>query len=406
MAILISTPQELNNIRNNLTVDYELANDIDMSTFGNFTPIGDTKSQFTGSLDGKGYKIKNLTINTSTGYFGLFALIINASTKIKNVGIENCKIHGSNINWGGSIVGQLNGGTIENCYATGEITGQYMIGGIVGQFINGIVKNCYSNVKVSGVSRIGGLVGYTSSANCKIENSYSTGQVTSTGVLGGLIGEGASTVTNSFWDTETSGITVSAGGIRKSTSEMKIQSTYTNWDFINIWGIDGDYPYLQVFGVPIPPAKIGNVEVNSYANNFFSNLRKSIKLTKQLNTSISPIVSNSKRHIATLRNVATYLSQINTNATQSHRTVRSSTQNVTSFINPISTMIERRTNTIHNLLTYVSPIQAHIDVSIPLNNNVVNAYTSVIYNPSMATSIDNMSELNVITNPSFMEVIT
>lgn len=406
MAIQISTPQELNNIRNNLTVDYELANDIDMSSIPNFTPIGNTKSQFTGSLDGKGYKIKNLTINTSTGYFGLFALIINASTTIKNVGIENCKIHGSNINWGGSIVGQLNGGTIENCYATGEISGQYMIGGIVGQFINGIVKNCYSNVKVSGVTRIGGLVGYSSSTNCKIENSYSTGHVTSTGVLGGLIGEGASTVTNSFWDIKTSGVSISAGGIGKTTEEMKIQSTYTNWDFISTWGINGDYPYLQVFGVPIPPAKIGNVDVKSYVNNFFSNLEKSIKLTKQVNVSIPPIVSDSKRYTATSRIVPTYLSQLETNAIQSHRTVRSSTNFVTTFINPISAIVERKAKTYHNLLAYVSPVQANIDVLIPLSNNVVvNAFTSVLVNPSMATNSENISHLNVMTNPSFVEVM-
>ncbi|MBL5769285.1 hypothetical protein [Heyndrickxia sporothermodurans] len=57
------------------------------------------------------------------------------------------------------------------------------------------------------------------------------------------------------------------------------------------------------------------------------------------------------------------------------------------------------------VMSYVSPIQAHTDVLIPLNNNVVNAYTSVIYNPSMATYSENISQLDVINNPSFVEVM-
>jgi len=51
MATLISTPQQLDDIRNNLSGIYELSNDIDMSSWGNWTPIDD----FSGSLDGKGY---------------------------------------------------------------------------------------------------------------------------------------------------------------------------------------------------------------------------------------------------------------------------------------------------------------------------------------------------------------
>lgn len=411
MAVLISTPQDLYNVRNNLTGAYELANNIDMSNFGNFTPIGTTSSPFKGTFDGKGYKIKNLSINVTTGYIGLFSYINTSTVTIKNVALENCIINGGNSNWVGGIVGSLANGTITNCYSTGQISGQYMVGGIVGQFSNGTVSNCYSTANITAYGRVGGLIGYVGSTSCKIINSYSTGKAIATEVgtsfpAGGLIGDNVSTtnVTNSFWDIESSELTSSKGGTGKTTSEMKTQSTYTNWDFNNTWGMS-DYPYLQVFGVPLPPANIGNVEVDSYVNNFFSNSGKSIKATKQTESFLSPISTNTIRKSRTQKNILTYMLPIDSNVQKSNRTVRSSTENVTSFINPISALVERRTKKFQKLLSYISPLQAHTDVLIPLNTNVVNAFTSVIYNLSMATYSENISQLNVIENPSYCEVM-
>jgi hypothetical protein len=85
-----------------------------------------------------------------------------------------------------------------------------------------------------------------------IENSYAMGNVNDgSGALtvGGLIAyndETLTTITNSYWDTETSGQLTSDGGTGKTTAEMKTQSTYTNWDFVNIWAIkEGiSYPYF------------------------------------------------------------------------------------------------------------------------------------------------------------------
>jgi len=63
-------------------------------------------------------------------------------------------------------------------------------------------------------------------------------------------------VTSSFWDIQTSGQTISAGGTGKTTAEMKTRSTFTDagWDFVgetengteDIWWIlEGkDYPHL------------------------------------------------------------------------------------------------------------------------------------------------------------------
>ncbi len=68
--------------------------------------------------------------------------------------------------------------------------------------------------------------------------------------LVGLVGEienSGRDVINSYWDIETSGQTASAGGIGKMTAEMKRRSTFTDWDFVEIWDIaeNQTYPFLR-----------------------------------------------------------------------------------------------------------------------------------------------------------------
>ncbi|MEC1715921.1 GLUG motif-containing protein [Schinkia azotoformans] len=411
MPILISTPQELDNIRNNLSGDYELVNDIDMSGFGNFTPIGNSTTKFKGVFNGKGFKIKNITINISSQNVGLFGFAENAT--IQNVAIENANVTSNMQNYVGILAGYTFTTTITNCYTSGQLkNGQYGVGGLVGYF-GGTIENCFSHATVIGKGRVGGLVGNIIDPTSYIKKSYSTGLVTVTPdpnlFNGGLVGSGydSSNVTDSFWDINTSGQTISAGGTGLTTSEMKTQSSYVNWDFTTVWGINSDYPYLQVFGVPVVeiPPKIETVTVNSYSNNFFGNLGKSIKSTKQTDSYIHAIQTYTDRHIATIRNIDTYILPINSYAIQSHRSVRSSTQTVISFLNPISASVERQTKTFKNLLSFVEPLQANLNVLYPLDNRMYQAVVNVIENPSSASHSENISHSYYVNNPSFSEVI-
>ncbi|MFT8321683.1 MAG: GLUG motif-containing protein [Bacillus sp. (in: firmicutes)] len=409
---IISTPQDLNDIRNNLTAYYELANDIDMSSFGNFVPVGKVSPFFKGFFDGKGYKIKNLTINETTGYIGLFGSIANDSSYIKNLGLEDCNISGGTVsNWCGSISGVLNHGTIENCYVTGAVTGKYMVGGLVGQFPYGKIKNSYANVNVTGFARVGGLVGYSTSVNCIVENCYANGITVHTEVgtpypAGGLIGDAvAITVTNSYWDIQSSGLTYSEGGIGKTTAEMKTQSTYSGWDFTSTWGFNNDYPYLQVFGLPVAPPNVVSISLTSHILPIISTVntnKKVYKVTESILSRVNAYLSKEKR---TERNVSTYSLSLHTSVLKSNRTVRNSTQNVNTYILPIHSNVYRHSKKIEELLSYIKPIQARIDVLYPLNTNVYNAYLNVIENRSMASYTVDMTSVNTIENPFISEVI-
>jgi hypothetical protein len=70
-----------------------------------------------------------------------------------------------------------------------------------------------------------------------VSKSYSTGSVTGYSSVGGLVGtnEGG-TVSNSFWDTETSGQATSDGGTGKTTMEMKSIATFSDagWNIIAV----------------------------------------------------------------------------------------------------------------------------------------------------------------------------
>jgi hypothetical protein len=141
----------------------------------------------------------------------------------------------------GGLVGNNYKGTISECYSLGDVTGSYPLGGLVAKNNSGSITNCYATGNVSGSNwnGVAGLVGRNKD-NGSISKCYSTGHV-SEGLIannvGGLVGENetGSTVSNSFWDKQTSGHTDSAGGTGKTTAEMQTMSTFTDagWDFID-----------------------------------------------------------------------------------------------------------------------------------------------------------------------------
>ncbi|WP_054751321.1 hypothetical protein [Piscibacillus salipiscarius] len=375
MATLISTPQDLDNIRNDLTGTFELTNDIDMSGWGNWTPIDD----FGGSLDGKGYKILNLSINHNahTGLFG----ITSSTFTILYLGFENIDIVNSNSN-AGALIGYTSGSNtiIDNCFVEGGTIQAYgYAGGLIGNLRGtATVTNSYTNLDSIHTTnyRSSGFIGAFVGDNHLVENCYSvTNSLTSADpneVFGFAWYENNSTVNNCFWDTEVSGVTQTHHGTGKTTAEMQTQSTYTNWDFTSIWGINGSYPYLQVFGTPEQPAKQESREVTSYLNIITSQLDVAIddyvppKIeTRSIQSDIQPISSHIQSHRATLRSIEGYLSRIDTNATQSSHIVR--VGNVTSFVSPIQSSVNVSTyrqpiiQTI-NLVSYLNRIQADTDV--------------------------------------------
>ena len=145
---------------------------------------------------------------------------------------------------------------INSSYATGRTKGHTSVGGLVGYNNGGIIANSYSTSITEGDTSVGGLIGINTGT---VENSYSNGAVTGVNHVGGLIGDDPyaanGIVINSYWNTETSGQSSSAGGTGKTTAELQKILTFSGWDIADAsdpnssstWVIDEDNvaPWLR-----------------------------------------------------------------------------------------------------------------------------------------------------------------
>jgi hypothetical protein len=203
----IRTWYDLDAIRDNLSGNYTLMNDIDSTTAGydelasptanggkGWEPIGilGGDASFTGTFDGQGYEIRDLFINRPDQIrIGLFGMI-DFGAVMKNLGVVNVTVIGDRLV--GGLVG-LNDGTISNSYSTGSMTGNDEVGGLVGRHSWGALHNCYSIASVTGEEDVGGLVGRNEATTvddsyCRgtVSDSYSRGKVTGQSSVGGLVG--------------------------------------------------------------------------------------------------------------------------------------------------------------------------------------------------------------------------
>lgn len=204
----IETAEQLAEIRNNLGAYYVLNADINLSSYGNFEPIGafvpvseapeDSETPklelaFTGGFDGKGHKISNITISApTTNGVGLFGCVAGANGAVKNLVVENVTVTGTMLVSG--VIGYAaSTNPVENITLQGAntITAAYaMAGGIVGGGFADI-KNCSANADIilTGNGNTAGVLAggmeNSSIISCNATGSISTGS-TSMGAIGGL----------------------------------------------------------------------------------------------------------------------------------------------------------------------------------------------------------------------------
>ena len=198
-----------------LTINGKLMADIDL-TGKTVKVIGTGSAFYSGTFDGNGHVIRNLTIsqihkNDSTKFVGMFSKTDNAV--IKNLGLENASIRQPG-GWNksstlvGGFAGQLSGTTsLENCYVKNSsilnanesdcpASGIGALTGSVGS--DAAVKNCYV---------IGTTVGYVEGS------SYPTGGI-AVGPICGYVGKNGTS--NTIQNCYAANNTVQASGGRKT----------------------------------------------------------------------------------------------------------------------------------------------------------------------------------------------
>ena len=190
---------QLDNVRNDLTADYQLISNIDASLTTTFNsgqgwePI----PAFNGNFDGQGFVVKGLFINRpTTDDVGLFGSV-TANSDILNMAVVEVNITGDS--GVGALVGfwddSTSGGAINNVYSTGVVNGADSVGGLLGRVNSngGLLTNAHSEVSTtaSGLNA-GGLIGYfqdnLGNDTGNIKRVYATGNVVGNTRVGGLIG--------------------------------------------------------------------------------------------------------------------------------------------------------------------------------------------------------------------------
>jgi hypothetical protein len=208
----IRTWYDLDAIRDNLSGNHTLMNDLDSTTpgygelasptanagkgwqpIGLYTPHGPTCCiGLAGTFDGQGYEIRDLFINRpDEDYVGLFKYVDRYYGIVKDISLTNVSVVGGNSV--GSLVG-YNFGTLSNCHCSGDVSGNSDVGGVAGGG-NGMVTDSYFTGGVTGYEYVGGLVGYNF---CDVSKSHFAGNATGHSDVGGLLGTNGATVSDCY----------------------------------------------------------------------------------------------------------------------------------------------------------------------------------------------------------------
>ncbi|TLX78466.1 hypothetical protein E9993_01945 [Labilibacter sediminis] len=244
--IHVSTVADLQAMSSNPSGGYILDNDIDMQN------QSWTSFDFTGTINGGGYSILNLSIQHDGDRGGLFNNITGAT--ISNLGLKNLTVNTPNA-WTAGFAGNGSNSTITKCFVTGSITSNGFAGSFIGHVDNSIVSECYSTANVTGRDHVGGIVAHVNGNGATIENCYYNGNVYSTGwQVGGIAGwaEGSTVITKCYVKGTTgseSGFSggmlgVAPGGQNVSVTKciaMQTSMTTVNPDIEKTYRIIGDH---------------------------------------------------------------------------------------------------------------------------------------------------------------------
>ncbi len=232
----VATAEQLNSIRDDLTAHYVLIDDIDLSDFENWTPIGSFQSlsdapqdaevphpdyAFTGTFDGAGHTVSNLTVSgeapMGAGLFGCASGTENGAAYIGNFTLKNVNVSGFYL-VGGAVGLQFMNCSVSDIHLVGEnsLTGMQGIGGIVGTGFD-LISDCSAIADITVLGDDGACAGLiaggttmSSIKNCEATDGSITAEGNGTWGFGALCGApwGAAEIT----DCKVSGTVITVSG--------------------------------------------------------------------------------------------------------------------------------------------------------------------------------------------------
>lgn len=226
---LLYSAADLQGMQGNLAGTYALARSVDAAGTA-FTPIGSTDTAFSGTFNGLGQTISNLTVNTpardSAGLFGA-----TAGASVANLNLAAARITGGN-NTGG-LVGFATNTAVSGVTVSGTVVGQNTTGGLLGAQVGGSATTVSTSATVTGTDNTGGLIGVSDGG--QVVRAFTTGQVAGGSQVGGLVGIAlSSNITQSYATGGVSGADLvgglvgGLGGEGTSGAPASITQSYAN----------------------------------------------------------------------------------------------------------------------------------------------------------------------------------
>ena len=140
----VRSAEDLDDVRNGLHAHYFQLADIDLSSIDNWEPIGEEYDGFTGSFNGNGYTISNLTIvgpcDVPNGLFGFADGAAFSKIKLEDVDISCGHVVGGLVALGKDL-------QVTGCSSSGSVSGGSG-GGLVGRILGGTIANSSSSATV------------------------------------------------------------------------------------------------------------------------------------------------------------------------------------------------------------------------------------------------------------------
>ncbi|MBN2843946.1 MAG: PASTA domain-containing protein, partial [Sedimentisphaerales bacterium] len=232
---------------------FALTNDIDMSGIIFNDAVIASEGMFTGSFNGNGHTISNLTIESSEAVCGLIGTLGEPGL-VTDLALTSVNMIGGD--YTGGLCGIVEyGAEIKQCYVSGELSGYGYTGGLCGDN-TGLIIDCYSAVQVQGEYATGAFCGNNSNL---IERCFSLGGVSvvrpSSDVYS-FCGVSNGELVSCYYLELPGAKDFKAAGL--TYSEMTDSSSFIGFDFTgdqdgtsDIWSIEQgiDYPRLSWQGL-------------------------------------------------------------------------------------------------------------------------------------------------------------
>ncbi len=241
-------------------ISAKLTADIELGSF-DWTPIGSNSSKYTGTFDGDGHVVKNLYINGTAMYQGLFGYL-GANASLKNFGVTG--IVATTANFAAGIAAYMeNKAVINGCFSSVQVTAAKSAAGIAnGQSAYAEIRNCYNtgNITATGTSgHAGGITsGNSTSYTAGITNCYNIGTVVAVKNCGPLTPRTSASygeVVNSYYQEGSCANSKTKVGVSKTADELKALAATLGDSFAaDTDGINGGYPILAWQGAKQPLA--------------------------------------------------------------------------------------------------------------------------------------------------------